>query len=68
MFDFKITNDNGAIDFICCKNRTQAIETYCLIYGYSKEYVKKHCVIRKVFDGRTGEWRKKKGGASDGKE
>lgn len=46
MCDFEIINDNGAIDIITCKNRTEAIETYCLIYGYPKEYVKEHCIIR----------------------
>lgn len=49
MFNFVITNDNGSIDLIMCRDRQEAIETYCLIYVCPKEYVKKHCVIRKTF-------------------
>jgi hypothetical protein len=47
MYEFEIVNDNGQIDWITCKNRTEAIETYRLIYGFKNEYVKKHCIIRK---------------------
>ena len=46
MREYEIINDNGTIDGIICKNRTEAIETYCLVYGYPKEYVKKHCIVR----------------------
>lgn len=63
MYDFEIINDNGTIDCISCRNRSEAIETYCLIYGYPKEYVKEHCIIRKTFSLRSAEWCKEKGGA-----
>ena len=63
MYDFEIVNDNGMIDVITCDTRTKAIETYCSIHGYSKEYVKEHCIIRKTFLSRSAEWSKKKGGA-----
>ena len=46
MGEYEIISDNGTIDMIICKNRTEAIETYCLVYGCSKEYVKKHCIVR----------------------
>ncbi len=62
MYDFEIVNDNGVIDIITCKNRTEAIKKYCLIYGCPKEYVKEHCVIRKTILSRSAEWSKMKGG------
>lgn len=47
--DYKIINDNGMVDLISCANRTEAIETYSLIYGYTKEYVKEHCIVKPIF-------------------
>lgn len=46
MREYEIISDNGTIDRIICRSRTEAIETYCLIYGCPKEYVKEHCIVR----------------------
>jgi hypothetical protein len=46
MQEYEIISDNGTIDGIICKSITEAIETYCLIYGCPKEYVKEHCIVR----------------------
>lgn len=51
MYDFQIVDDNGTISYICAKCRTDAIEIYCKEKGCSKEYVKKHCVIRHFVEG-----------------
>jgi hypothetical protein len=45
MREYEIISDNGTIGIIC-RNRTEAIETYCLLFGCPKEYVKEHCTVR----------------------
>lgn len=53
---FRIIDDNGKIAHISAERRTQAIEKYCSRQGCTKEYVKKHCVVKKAsLEGRIKE-------------
>ena len=48
IYIFRIIDDNGKIARISAERRKQAVEKYCSRQGCTKEYVKKHCVVKKL--------------------
>ena len=56
MYDFQFVDDNGTITYVCAKCRSEAIEAYCREKGCSKEYVKKHCIVRHTKLPRSAKW------------
>jgi hypothetical protein len=48
IYRFKIIADSGKISIISADSRKQAIEKYRNRQGCSKEYVKDHCVVKKI--------------------
>lgn len=47
---YKFVSDSGEITRICAFSRSEAVKLYCKEKGVNTEYVKKHCVIRNVFE------------------
>lgn len=48
-YDFQFVNDSGRIDYICASCRKEAINIYCSNFGLSEDFVKEHCIVRKVW-------------------
>ena len=46
MFDFEISEDNGRITYICAKNRSDAIRLFIEEKGCSKDFVKRHYLVK----------------------
>lgn len=48
MYDFQICTDAGVITYICASCRSEAIKIFCEEKGVSEDYIKKHCIVRKM--------------------
>ena len=47
-FTFAVVNDNGSVSYITAKTKTEAIDAYCRKTGCPKDYVKRHCLVKKI--------------------
>lgn len=57
MFDFRITCDNGVVSFVRANDRKMAIKLFCESEGCLKEYVEKHCKVRKMREEKKNDLR-----------
>lgn len=48
MFDYRIVDAKGYVTIMRARTRDVAINLFCQAEGCSRNYVKKHCVVRCV--------------------